>query len=449
MSSEFKILSMRDMRAIALVAFAPTLVCVALLLHNLARSSSLLWAWSVVCLPAAIFVLKFDYLNPLLAYLLPWTVITLLSTVEISKYSRPVSEKTYTVLLAIEVIVVVTYYLAVLSKPLRKRKPQQRNANLGRYRVLVLFYIAMTGFNVLAAGYIPLIRGIQTGDTGYLDFGVHGIFGFYNAFANALGVLSFYLYLKTGRKQFVWVCVLILAVFVLFVTRGNVISFLVESFVVYCLVRGRVSRRILVAGATAAVILFGVAGNLRSGSVKDIAGVKEEYRSLPDTVIWVYAYSYFNILNFDNVATNPHFPAYDGSSLFGLLPSVLRPTVAYNEQVLEVPEFNVLSYIAPVYADVGLWGAILFTAGVTWWGTWSYQHALEESSFYAITKYSVLFYCALFSFFANFWLYLPIIAQIPLFKGFSEYVLTVERGAAQGISRQSFPLPKPMESGPT
>ena len=305
---------------------------------------------------------------------------------------------------------------------------------LRRFSALVVLFAVLTIFNVAVAGYVPLINGIRTGDTGYLDFGVHGIYGFYNALANALGVLAFFLFLRTGQKSYLVVCLLIGAVFVLFVTRGNLLSLLVECTVVYCFVRGGISWKKLAAGGALMLVLFSVAGNLRSGDIKDIAGIEDEYQNLPDGVIWIYGYSYFNVLNLDNVVTNPRLPAYDGSAVLSLLPSFLRPEISHIDEEIELEQFNAYSYVAPIYADVGLWGTVLFTCGIMWWTVRSYQQALCDRSFYSISKYSVLLFCALFSFFVNFWFYLPIISEIPILALMSRYVLSTRTAqSASGV----------------
>ncbi len=219
---------------------------------------------------------------------------------------------------------------------------------------------------------------------------------------------------------------LIGAVFVLFVTRQNILSLLVQCAVLHGLVRGRISAKKLGAGILLVLILFSVAGNLRTEGIKDIAGIKEEYQNLPDPLIWVYGYSYFNVLNLDNVVTSPYVPFYDGSGILSLLPSFLRPDTSHTEDELEVEQFTVLSYIAPIYADAGLWGTVVFTIAVIWWTTRSYQQAVGTRSFYPAAKYSVLFFCALFSFFWNFWMYLPVIFEIPILALISRYAIREE-----------------------
>jgi oligosaccharide repeat unit polymerase len=378
--------------------------------------------WSILCVPCVLFALKFDYLNPLLVFLLPWFVVTMFASMEISRYARPLNAKTYTVLWAMELAAVASYFLAVYTKTTGQGARRSAVVKQQRYWMLLAFYLVLTILNVAAAGYVPLIRGILTGDSGYLDFGIHSIYGFYNAFSSSLAVLSFYLYLRTRRKSYLIVYILIYAVFLLFVTRGFIISVLVQSLVVYSFVQHRIKMRTVAIGGAVVLALFSVAGNLRSGSIKEIAGIEEQFENVPDPLIWTYAYSYFNVLNLDNVISNPRLPAYDASSILSLLPSFIRPESSHIDEEIELSQFNAYSYLAPVYADMGIWGSVVFTFAVTWWGARSYQKAIRHRSFYSVAKYSVLFFCALFSFFVNFWFSLPLIFEIPILAGMSDFV---------------------------
>jgi len=428
-------ISVRPPRGKPLAAeLALAAVSVLITLEVVAHPHWTLWIIAAAAVVAAVIVLKFDYLNPLIAFLLPWIGISMFANMGISKYARPLSGKTHAILLAVQVVAVGGYFLARHAGPATGRKRLKCNVNHA-----VFCFVAFTLFNIAVAGYVPLIRGIATGDTEYLTFGVHGVFGLYNAFANALAVFSFFLYLKRGGKRYLWICVAVLSVFVLFVTRQNLLSVIVENFVVYGLVRGRIRRRTLALGAALLLVLFALAGTWRSGDIKEIAGVREEYAWVPDPVIWVYGYSYFTALNLDNVISDPKFPAFDGSSLFGLMPSFLRPKVSYANQTRELSQFTVYSYIAPIYADIGIAGVLLFTFAMCWWGAQSYQRARQERSFYSIAKYAVLFYCALFSFFVNYWLFLPIIAQIPILKVFSRYGFRPEIRSRRSAAPNALP----------
>src|ERR1035438_410631 len=269
------------------------LVCLAICLMVWGGSSRsdlpFLW-WTIACGIFGLLFSKFDYLNPLPAFLFPWMAITLFATLDLSQFARPLSGKTYGMVWGIELGALVAYYLAAQKKPPPTRGSKCETVSSGKFSALFAVYALFTIFNVAAAGYVPLIRGIQTGDTGYVDFGIHSIFGFYNAFANALGMLSYFAFLQTGRKLYLYVCLLIGMVFVLFVTRQNLLSMLLECTVLHCLMRGRIGWKKLAAGVVLMLVMFSVAGQLRSGSIKEIAGIKDEYRNLPDSVIWIYAY---------------------------------------------------------------------------------------------------------------------------------------------------------------
>jgi oligosaccharide repeat unit polymerase len=426
MSTARQTLTLRMLGKPAPLELALAAISALITLDVVAHPAWALWAIAVAAVGTAVIVLRFDYLNPLMAFLLPWVGINLFAGMGISRFARPLSGKTHAILLAVLVVAVGAHFFARGSRPAEGITREKCRVNHAGFWGLVVFFAAFSIFNVVLAGYVPLIRGIQTGSTDYLEFGIHGVFGLYNAFANALAVFSFFLYLKRGEKRYLWLYAAILCVFGLFVTRQNIISAIVESLIVYCFVRGKIRFRSLALGAALLLVLFALAGNWRSGDIRKIAGVREEYTWIPDPVIWVYGYSYFTVLNLDNVISNPKFSAFDGSSLFGLMPSFLRPKVSYADQTRELSQFTVYSYIAPIYADIGIAGVLVFTLAVCWWGARSYQRAREERSFYSIAKYSVLFYCALFSFFVNYWLYLPIIAQIPILKAFSKDLLEPE-----------------------
>jgi oligosaccharide repeat unit polymerase len=384
------------------------------------------FCWTITCGIFGLLFSKCDYLNPLPAFLFPWMAITLFASLELSQFARPLSGRTYWLVWSIELCAFITYYLAARKRPRLPGKSKNEIVSSRKFSALVTTFVLFTIFNVAAAGYIPLMRGILTGETDYLAFGIHGVLGFYYAFANALGTLSYFAFLQTGRKLYLSVCVLICLVFVLFVSRQNLLSMMVQCTVLHSLMRGRISWKKLTAGVGVMLVALSIAGQLRSGSIKEIAGIKDEYQNVPEPIIWIYAYSYFNVLNLDNIITDSRVPLYDGSALMNLLPSSIRPAMSHGLDEIEVTELNVSSYVAPIYADVGFWGTVVFTCGVIWWSVRSYQHALQERSFYSVSRYSVLFFCALFSFFVNFWFYLPVIFEIPLLAWMSKYILAPE-----------------------
>ncbi len=173
---------------------------------------------------------------------------------------------------------------------------------------------------------------------------------------------------------------LVLGVFVLFVTRQNLISLVVEAFAVYCMVVRKVSGVRVFLFALGLLLAFGTLGNFRTGSdIADLAAIRHQYLWVPSAFVWLFAYCYFCILNLDNVVAATLQPAFDGSSLASLLPSFLRPESVAGVDVVEVSSFATTSFISPLVHDFGIAGTAVvlfgFLRGCAWicapaWPRW-------------------------------------------------------------------------------
>ena len=179
----------------------------------------------------------------------------------------------------------------------------------------------------------------------------------------------------------------------------------------------RVSRLAIVAFVILGLSGFALLGDLRSGDIADTIRVNPGFEWLPSPFLWLYAYSYFNVLNLENMITQSGAPFLDGSMWQNLLPSVLRPTVDHGVFV-EIEALNVSSYIYPIYLDVGALGVALVTAFWGWTTARIYRRAVHQQRFVDAATYACLYGCALLSFFVNFWFYLPVIFQIVFFRIF-------------------------------
>lgn len=365
---------------------------------------------------------RLDYLDPVVGYLCPWLLILLFSVTKLSRFAIAIHRSTYSLVLASMVCAILVGGLTRKTKVSNERqwlRPKKTRWNARTFfRTIDLFFIAFTIFNIAAAGYIPLIRGIATGDTGYLEFGIHGVYGFYLAMANALAIIYFILYLRTGSRPYLYRYLGILFVFVLFISRQNVISAAVESLIAYSLVRGKVSLKKIAIGLVVSGILFSIVGNFRSGSIREVAGIDEDW--VPSPLVWLYAYSYFNIANVDNLITHSNAPYYNGSSFNQLLPSVLRPESDPEDyyRYLLLMNFNAASYMFPVYDDIGEAGVLALTLIAIYLTSKRYEKINRPSSISQVGTYSVLYFCASFSFFFNFWFFLPVIFQLFFFYCF-------------------------------
>lgn len=361
---------------------------------------------------------KIDYLDPLVAFSMPWMAILVFSVTPMSEYAIAINRATYEliILALLSALIVSGKRLSQINKIVawQRARPSIVKPSLGILLLDIVFF-SLTALNVAIAGYVPIIRGITTGDTGYLDFGVHGLFGFYLAFANAWGIFHLVLYFRTKRGSYLARYCFLFVVFISFVSRQNLISLAVEGVVVFSLLRRRLSLKKIAIWLALAGILFSIIGSFRSGNIKTLAKIRPEYMWVPEPMIWLYSYSYFNIANVNNLILFSKAPFYDGSSFSQLIPSFLRPTHE-TESYLEVEIFNVSSYLYPVYEDMGIPGVVILTSVVIWFTNRQRTALYREASLFRIGTFATLYFCAAFSFFVNFWFYLPIIFQLAFFK---------------------------------
>lgn len=361
----------------------------------------------------------FKLTNHVVALLLPWVLILFFSAFEISYLHKSVEVYTYLVVF----LFLISYYAgfkfcSIFYRERKRYYVVYQGVKSKVFNSIFFVYVLLTALNVILAGYIPLLRLIYTGDSGYLDFGIPGLYGFYNAFSNAVGLLGFYLFLTTKKYKFLCVTFIVLFVFVLFVTRQNVISLLVEMFVVYSFVKRETGYLKLAIYLFVVLVLFDIIGNARTADIHDVAEVKDEYRWLPTIVVWVYSYFYINFVNLNNLINFTAAPYFDGSSFSGLVPNVIKGFFGVDfehEYFLEKINFNISSALNSMYSDHGVLQVVLFAFVFSFVSTvYLKKTRRSRQSFIHVTTYSVLFFCAAFSFFTNFWFFLPVIFQVPV-----------------------------------
>ena len=366
---------------------------------------------------------RFKLTNHLIVLLIPWLLILIFSKYEISNLHKDIEIYTYVVIFS---FIIFYYFGYKLAQIFYRYKPRFQVSNIGVHSIIfnsiVGVYLFFTILNIVLAGYIPLISLILTGNSGYMDFGISGFYGFYNAFANALGILAYYLFLNTKelitRYKYLAITIFILLVFILFMTRQNIISLLVEIFIIYSFVRKDVNYfRVFFLGGLL-LLFFDVAGNARTADIFAIAEIKAKYYWLPSIVIWLYAYFYTNIVNLNNSINFTDAPYYDGSSFSELLPNVVKNFMGLNfehDYFLEKVNFTVSSAVNELYTDFGFFEVVLMALIFSFFATiFLRKIKYHPNSFLYIGIYSVFFFCALFSFFINFWFFLPIIFQLPM-----------------------------------
>jgi len=404
--------------------------------YTFAPDSNLwVWAATVLTLVAIIFMYHMSYMNAVVAYSMPWLMIVFFSAIPISEFYRPLSPYIYALIFGC----ILTWFLFSNSGPVGNGPASQDDFDRassgpsdsfwGIFAVLCVLLC----IEVALSGFVPLLSLLTTGDSNYMEFGVHSLHGAVLAYANAFACLSFYQYLTTRDKRYLKPYLGIWVIFVLLVTRQNLLTIMVESTVIWCMVRKPMSKFALAVGICIFLAAFSVLGELRSGDITDIIHVSSEYSHLPKAFYWLYAYSYFNVLNLQLMIQESGAPFFDGSMFNQLLPSFIRgesTQVAYTAY----GAMAVTSYLDPVYRDVGYAGAIAVTA---FWGRVTsvvFSKTLSKGSFFNVASYSCLYYCALISFFVNNWFYLPIISQIGFFWLFDKFLFAKPRLNSMSIA---------------
>ncbi|HBQ0757458.1 TPA: oligosaccharide repeat unit polymerase [Klebsiella pneumoniae] len=370
-----------------------------------------------------VFLSRFNYLNSSVAFSIPWLLIFAFCAMNLSSFTKQIS------LTTVNICAIAIFIFNIFSEAGKRSGNKNllpENLDGSWMKIYFTLFMIMVIINIALAGYIPAIKMVMTGDSGYKTFGISGVYGLFLAFSNAFGVLCFYSYITTGIKKYLFYYITILLVFALFVTRQNIISLAIETIFVYSCVRKRISNVKLLIIFSCVLFLFSVIGGLRSGNIKAIAQIKNEYLWIPDSIIWLYSYCYFNILNLDNLVNLPQVPMYDLSSLSNFIPAILRPK---NEGVyfLEVINFNVSSYMSSLYKDMGAIWVWFFTFIVSFYAGIRSRKMNKNKYFLTIAICSVLYFCAFFSFFVNFWTYLPVIFQIFFMFVFSKTAIKIKR----------------------
>jgi oligosaccharide repeat unit polymerase len=393
----------------------------------------------LVVLAILLVVYHFDYLHPTVAFVMPWLGIVGFSMIPISQNARQLAPDTYELVLG----VILVWMLFTVGAPIRvaanaisrvpttQPAPPLKNIHLLTVGFVLLYLLA--GLNIAVSGYIPLFELFLTGDSLYAEFGIPSVYGFFFAYANALGCLAFYVYLRSKKRKPLLFFLSVVAIHLLFVTRQHLLTLLIEAFIIRCFTIAPISRAKLAVLAVAGLVALNFLGELRSGDIRETIHIADEYKWIPGAAAWLYAYSYFNALNLENTMAVSDAPYFDGTMLQTILPSILRPELTH-AAIFEIPDLNILSYIYPVYLDIGVYGVLAFTALVGWITAVVHKRALTQRRFGAISAYSFFYYSAIMSFFTPFWLYLPVVFQLVFFWMFEGIFFRRRRYPTQCIA---------------
>lgn len=298
-----------------------------------------------------------------------------------------------------------------------------------RLRYGVWLWIACAAVETVVSGGIPLLWILIGSSKTYFDYGIPSIHGVVNALLMAITTTSFALFLFTGRRRYLKLPLFSVAWFAVLITRGTLVFVTIECLLIYLRFR-RVhwmSILRLVGFGAVLLLLFGFAGDLRSGAeaFKTLAQPSADYPEwAPSGVLWAYIYITTPI---NNLLYSMHIvqPAYNlllPNTASTLFPTIIRNLV-YGRQAAEqaisgnlvVDALNVSTAYVGSFQDLGRAGIVGLSALLSFLNELYWR----RNGFRNVLIYAVFGQALILSLFYNLLFSLPILGQIIWFFYFT------------------------------
>ncbi|MDR3165998.1 MAG: oligosaccharide repeat unit polymerase [Synergistaceae bacterium] len=355
----------------------------------------------------------------------------ILYQLELSLLQQSLSDSTVLILF----LCVISYNIAVIlctfflqKKAALSRFPVSNFQESNEFRLRVARYIVLIVFfvEVVYSGGVPLVWLIQGNPKTYFNFGIPSVHGAFNGLVICMG--AYYLFHGSKRKE----SLLYISIGFLIISRQVLMSIFVEGVVFYFLAKKNAVTMAQVKSHHFAVFFmiiflgFGAVGNFRSGSntMERLFYAKNEVGYLPDFIKWIYSYMTFSLNNFNNLVSMTEGGINRGASMLSsLLPTVFGSAfdlqLSFNRNFLVDINFNVSTYLPPIYLDFGLSGIVMFNVAIGILGCLLYRKT-KMTNVSSYLMYTVYVQNIVFLFFVNMFIFLPIIIQwfyIPLIWG--------------------------------
>lgn len=357
-----------------------------------------------------------DIKNAANVYAITWMALIGGLAFPVINISEEISQSTYYILLVLILISYFSFWLGRLNQP--RGVPQcflvkLKLSYMRTARISVLFALALMASNAIYSKGLPLFNLMFGVGPNYLEFGIPTFNGFLIAFINSLAVIFFVIYRRTKNKELLIYILFIFAWHLLVVSRQNLILLIVELIVIIGLEKNMIIQKgRLFLFFFVFLFAFAFLGQIRTGAIDEATGVSSHANDLPSIFVWLLLYTSVNIYSVDSAFRIA--PVYDMHSLASLVPSFIRndffgvDAISYDRW----QEAAVVSYIPDIYTDFGFSGLFLFVFIVFYTTAKIYRKAKLEPFGLSYFLYPTLYFCALMSFFINFWFYLPVIFQL-------------------------------------
>lgn len=236
---------------------------------------------------------------------------------------------------------------------------------------LFIIWLLLTLVEIAYFRSLPILSIFGIGEGAYTEWGIPSLHGLLNSIILVVSNYCLYLYIKTKEKKYIQFFLLILLWPLILITRQLFMSMAVQGIFVYLFFNKLKTKNILkfIALALSIILLFGIVGDLRSGSSDmfiAIAQPSSNYPTfLPSGFLWVYIYitSPLNNVNF-NIQDYPLFNFNPSPLLSSFLPSFIRDKITFwgqtNNLKLVDDLLNVSSMFPNYLSAFGYLGSILF-----------------------------------------------------------------------------------------
>jgi len=242
------------------------------------------------------------------------------------------------------------------------------------WKVLKIVFYLWVSLTILEIGYfrsLPILSIFGIGDGAYTEWGIPSLHGLLNSMILVISNYCLYLYIQKKEKKYLIYFLLCLLWPLILITRQLFMSMAVQGILVYFFFNKLRLKNIFRFGILALIVilLFGIVGDLRSGSSDsfiNIAQPSSNYPAfLPSGFLWFYIYitSPLNNVNF-NIHDYPLFNFNPSPLLSSILPSFIRDKITFwgqaNNFKLVDDLLNVSSMFPNYLSAFGYIGSIFF-----------------------------------------------------------------------------------------
>ncbi|MEZ1315607.1 O-antigen polymerase [Pseudomonas fluorescens] len=365
-------------------------------------------------------------INPVLIYVGTWLFVLLLYLLGLTSNLVPVPVIGMFVIVLNLLGIGLIYMLLTGGRALRPVvcRDELYIAIVRRFLKFCIFMWAIgTAVEIYVGRGFPLYWR-YTGDVRlYTDFGIPSFHGVMNALYLQSLSMAAYLLLKLKQKRWLLLALILLSWPVAMLGRGILLSGLLQMTCVWLLLTRVTLRKfgMIIAGALAVVVVFGLIGDMRQTEnpfayiVNENA--KEIFSTLPSGFLWFYVYLTAGLSNFfyniDSVIPTWNFTY----SMSNMLPSVVRSYLDLDPRN-DMFEFvdanlNTSTIYAGSVSDFGPLGGFLTVSLVQFVCCYIYIIA-KQGRPWGLFAYTVAFQILIFSVFYDMFFLLPTLFQFAI-----------------------------------